>query len=138
MLSTRCGLLTLALSPHSEDLTPLTAWTLVGGIALSGPASVLVNLAGPSLMMQLSSTSGPDRLFSRSAALSLITGGIANLVAGSLAMVWRIVIVESDAIAPYRFNATFSAVIVALAGLPLLGLHLTGSQPLPPTTTYTS
>ncbi|ACL25643.1 MFS transporter [Chloroflexus aggregans] len=129
------ALLTLALSPHSEDLTPLTAWTLVGGIALSGPASVLVNLAGPSLMMQLSSTSGPDRLFSRSAALSLITGGIANLVAGSLAMVWRIVIVESDAIAPYRFNATFSAVIVALAGLPLLGLHLTGSQPLPPTTT---
>jgi MFS family permease len=124
------ALLTLALSPHSEDLTPLTAWMVVGGIALSGPASVMFNLAGPPLMMQLSGTSGPDRLFSHSAALSLIIGGIANLLAGSLATAWRVTLVESDAIAPYRLNAALSAAIVALAGLPLVGLRLT-AQPSP-------
>lgn len=129
------ALLTLALSPHSEDLTPLTAWMLLLSVSLSGPASVLFNLAGPPLMMQLSGADGPDRLFARSAALSLIIGGIANLLAGSLATAWRVALVESDAIAPYRLNAALSAAIVALAGLPLVGLRLT-AQPSPtPATT---
>ncbi|WP_299757845.1 MFS transporter [uncultured Chloroflexus sp.] len=128
------ALFALALAPLSSAITPATAWILLLGVSLSGPASVLFNLAGPSLMMQLSGADGPDRLFARSAALSLIIGGIANLLAGSLATVWRVVLVESDAIAPYRLNATLSAVVVALAGLPLLGLRLASSRSPAPAT----
>ncbi|MFN3372369.1 MAG: MFS transporter [Chloroflexus sp.] len=129
------ALLTLAFASPATTLTPITAWLLVLGVACSGPASVLFNLAGPPLMMQLGDTNGPDRLFARSAALSLIIGGLANLLAGSLATAWRVVLGESDAIAPYRLNATLSAVVVALAGLPLLGLRLASARSPAPATT---
>ncbi|MCX7859436.1 MAG: MFS transporter, partial [Chloroflexus sp.] len=129
------ALVALALAPQSNELTPALAWLLLFGIALSGPASVLFNLAGPPLMMQLSGANGPDRLFARSAALNFIIGGIANLAGGSLATVWRVLPVESDSLNPYRMNAALSAAIVAFAALPLLGLRVTAPRPATPAST---
>jgi len=116
------ALLGLSLAPPASALSPLTAWLLLGCVALSGPASVLFTLAGPPLMMQLSGANGPDRLFARSAALSLIINGLGSLLSGSLTTVWRLLPVEGDALTAYRLNAVSGVVLVMLAGVPLLGL----------------
>ncbi|MEF3274735.1 MAG: MFS transporter [Chloroflexus sp.] len=117
------ALLSLMGAPPASALTPISAWTLLGGIAASGPASVLINLAGPPFMMQLSGAHGPDRLFSRSAALSLIIGGVGNLLGGFLTTGWRFLLATTDPLTPYRWNAGLSMLMVAFAGLPLIGLH---------------
>jgi MFS family permease len=125
------ALLTLSLAPAADRLSPLTAWLLLAGVALSGPASVLFNLAGPPLMMQLSGAAGPDRLFARSAALTLITNGAASLLGGQLTTGWRWLFSGSTPIPPYQLNALLSTLVVILAALPLVGLRV---QPLPTAT----
>lgn len=128
------ALLGLSLAPPASALSPLTAWLLLGGVALSGPASVLFTLAGPPLMMQLSGANGPDRLFARSAALSLIINGLGSLLSGLLTTVWRLLPIESDALTAYRLNAVSGIGLVMLAGVLLLGLPV---RSLPTVTTVT-
>nr|AAT65820.1 conserved hypothetical protein [uncultured bacterium] len=125
------ALLTLSLAPTADRLSPLTAWLLLAGVALSGPASVMFNLAGPPLMMQLSGAAGPDRLFARSAALMLIINGAGSLLSGQLTTVWLWLFGDSAPIPPYQLNALSSALVVMLAALPLVGLRV---QPLPTAT----
>lgn len=125
------ALLTLSLAPTADRLSPLTAWLLLAGVALSGPASVMFNLAGPPLMMQLSGAAGPDRLFARSAALMLIINGAGSLLSGQLTTVWLWLFGDSAPIPPYQLNALSSALVVILATLPLVGLRV---QPLPTAT----
>ncbi len=119
------ALLALALAPPAAVLTPATAVLLMLGIAASGPASVLFNLSGPPLMMQLSGTAAPDRLFARSAALSMIVSALANLLAGLMATGWRVIPGVGDALAAYRLNALTSMLLVSAAALPLIGLRVT-------------
>ncbi|WP_298817841.1 MFS transporter [Chloroflexus sp.] len=124
------ALLTLVGAPSASALTAAEAWLLVSGIAVSGPASVLINLAGPSLMMQLSGAHGPDRLFARSAAINLIISGLGNLFAGTLSSGWQLLLATDDPVVPYRWNAGLSMLMVTLAGLPLIGLRPSLTTPV--------
>ena len=113
--------------------TLLTAITLLGTalwpaplsmlawIALSGPAAVLYQVGAAPFMLRHSSPEDRDMLFSLSAGLTIIVGGLSSLIGGQLpALLGPLLDVAPQSAELYRVMFGIAAILTAVALLPLL------------------
>lgn len=118
--------------------TLLTAITLLGTalwpaplsmlawIALSGPAAVLYQVGGAPFMLRHSRPEDRDLLFSLSAGLTIIVGGVSSLIGGQLpALLGPLLNVAPQSAELYRVMFGIAAILTVVALLPLLRAEAT-------------
>jgi MFS family permease len=130
-LLTAITLLGTALWP--EPLSML-AW-----IALSGPAGVLYQVGSAPFMLRHSSPKDRDLLFSLSAGLTIIVGGVSSLVGGQLpALLGPLLNVAPQSAELYRVMFGIAALFTLVALLPLLRAEAPSLAVDPPATAAAS